>query len=142
MGDQSAKWALQFTLCRPSLEGSSTAVARKQSRDLSFRMGAAALGMFAGMALGLAFGCLSASLASFVFGGAAAGLVTGMVFPDAAVSMAEGTVHFFIGLFRAGTELITDASGDFQFRASSQTPWLVVAFTFGAVYAVVLWFLL
>jgi len=127
--------------CR-TLEGSSTAVPHKQSSDASFRMGAAALGMFAGMALGLAFGCLSFSLASFVFGGAAAGAVTGIVFPGAAMSLAEGTLHFFIGLFRASTELVTDASGDFHFRAPSQTPWLVVAFTFGAIFAVVLWFLL
>lgn len=114
----------------------------EDTESWSVRVGAASLGMFAGMALGLAFGCLSSSFARFVFGGAAAGALTGLLYPAAAMLIFEATVHFFFGFFSANVGLATDDADELPGRNASDQPWVAVAFTFGVAYAVALWLLL
>jgi hypothetical protein len=76
--------------------------------DIAFRMGAGALGLFIGAALGffvawLGYVVVGAELSvvkSFV-GGAIAGLVSGLVLPVEAMSMVEAVLHFFVGFAAA-----------------------------------------
>lgn len=111
----------------------------------ALRVGAAALGMFAGMALGLLLGGLTTRLASFVFGGAAAGVVTGLLFPEVAMALASATLHFFIGFFggffRASSALALDDEDHLQLRHSTAKPWLSAGFVFGVVFAAAVWVL-
>ena len=94
--------------------------------------------MLSGMAMGLAvaFLCWAAgpaepSIAMLVFGGAAAGALTGVVFPDTAMQGVEAVMHFFMGMV---SSQVDDA------RPSPDAPsWLVAAFFFGVAYAVALW---
>jgi hypothetical protein len=74
--------------------------------DTAFRMGAGALGLFTGAALGLFVSVLGYLVAetelSFVHslvGGALAGLVSGVVLPVETMAVVEGVFHFFIGFF-------------------------------------------
>ena len=110
----------------------------KSSDEAALRIGAAALGMFAGFALGV---CLvvvglavgwSASVPRLVFGGGACGAVTGLFFPAVAMSIAEGTIHFFVG---AASTAVDDSIS----QESDTPPWLRSAFFFGVAYGLVLW---
>ena len=111
------------------------------SDDTAHRLGAAALGMFAGVALGIALvvlgfatGSFGPSIPRFVFGGGACGAVTGLFFPAVAMSIAEGTVHFFVGAASTAVEG--------PLSPEPGTPrWLVAAFFFGVAYGWVLWWL-
>jgi len=74
--------------------------------DTAFRMGAGALGLFTGAALGLFVSGLGYLVAeaelSFVHslvGGALAGLASGLVLPVETMAVVEGVLHFFIGFF-------------------------------------------
>ena len=106
---------------------------------LAFRIGASALGMFAGTALGLVLGCFGTSLPAFVFGGAASGVVTGLLFPEVAMRLAEGTLHFFIGLFGTAGGVAIDTVEDVSVRPASRDSWLSACFAFGVAYALILW---
>jgi uncharacterized membrane protein len=75
------------------------------------RIGASVLGMFAGAALGLTvalfilFGLeANTSLPFWVFGGAGLGATVGFVAARAGFTLAEGLVHFFVGLASAQAE--------------------------------------
>jgi hypothetical protein len=72
---------------------------RADSKDVWYRVGAASVSMFAGLALGFIVGVLVERVAPFVFGGAVAGAVTGLAFPEVGIRSAELTVHFIAGLF-------------------------------------------
>jgi len=109
------------------------------SDNTAYRVGAAVLGMFAGMVLGAALVALAFATGSFapsiprlVFGGAASGAITGLFFPAVAMSLAAGTVHFIVGA--------ASAASDDPILPEQNTPrWLVAAFCFGGAYTVVLW---
>ena len=115
---------------------------RKESEAWSFRIGAASLGILAGMALGLVFGCFGSSIARYVFGGAVAGAITGLFYPDTAMLIVEGTVHFFMGFISANADIDTVIHDDEQVQLRPTQPWLAFAFMFGVIYAVALWVLL
>ena len=116
---------------------------RAASRDFPYRMGAASLGMFAGLALGLLVGGLVARVAPFVFGGAVAGVVTGLAFPEVGIRGAEVTVHFIAGLFGGARALAYEDIEESDVpEESRQHRWLKAAFTFGVVFAVLLALLL
>ena len=113
-------------------------VPSERTKDANFRMGAAALGMISGMAVGLAVAFLwwaagpsEPSIATLVFGGAAAGAMTGVVFPDTAMQGVEAVMHFFIGMLSAEVEGVAPPP--------DAPSWLVAAFFFGVVYAIALW---
>ena len=100
--------------------------------EVAIRVGSAAAGMLAGLVLGffLAIAALVVFQADafphFVFGGAALGLLVGLLFPQAARSLAEGAVHFFIGLFSA------TAHGEIEPNRDAPD-WLKVLFWLGLV---------
>ncbi len=108
------------------------------SPDAAYRAGAAALGMFAGMALGLLLGFLGAPLAPCVFSGAAAGVITGLVHPDMAMNGVEMTIHFFIGMFSGWTDSEVEGRNTAPNDGDRRSRWLRGAFLFGAIFAVVL----
>jgi hypothetical protein len=71
----------------------------------AMRVGATVLGMFAGAALGLTIALVilfgleaNTSLSFWVFGGAGLGGAVGFVTAEAGFALAEGVVHFFVGL--------------------------------------------
>jgi hypothetical protein len=113
------------------------------SDEMARRIGSSALGMLSGMVIGfavslllLAMGMVRVSMAVLVFTGAAAGTLTGLIFPALAVYVAEGVAHFVVGAatMRAHQESI---------QPQAQAPkWLAAAFFFGSVYAFVLYVLL
>jgi len=114
-------------------------MAYEPSDDTAHRIGAAALGMFAGVALGVALvvlgfatGRFAPSIPRLVFGGGACGALTGLFFPAVAMSVAEGTVHFFVGAASTAVE-------DSMSPEPGTPPWLVAAFFFGVAYGLVLW---
>src|SRR4051812_31755804 len=81
------------------------------SDNTAYRVGAAALGMLAGMVLGMALvavgfatGGFTPSIPRLVFGGAASGAITGFFFPAVAMSLAEGTAHFIVGAVSAASD--------------------------------------
>jgi hypothetical protein len=88
--------------------------------------------MLAGMILG--FFLAIVALVAFrvdvfphlVFGGTALGVLLGLLFPQAARSLAEGAVHFFIGLFSA------HAYGEVEPNRDAPD-WLKVLFWLGLV---------
>jgi hypothetical protein len=99
--------------------------------------------MFAGIALGLLVGVLAARVAPLVFGGAAAGAITGLAFPELALRGVEMTVHFIAGLFGGARALAYEDIDESDFPEGSRGHrWLKAAFTFGVVFAVVLALLL
>ena len=108
--------------------------------DVAYRTGASALALISGMAVGLAVaflcwitGTAETSIATLVFGGAAAGAMTGFLFPDAAMRGVEAVMHFFIGMLSTEVDDVAP---------SPNAPgWLVAAFFFGVAYAVALWML-
>src|SRR5262245_57548257 len=74
--------------------------------DTAFRLGAGALGLFTGAALGLFVSVLGYLVAgtelSFVHafvGGALAGLASGLFLPIETMAIVEGVFHFFIAFF-------------------------------------------
>lgn len=107
-----------------------------QASDHSYRLGAAALEMFAGVAFGALIGVICLRIAPSVFGGAIAGIVTGLAFPELAIRGAEATFHFFAGLLAGARGLALDDLDDID--RQDQTPkgsWLRAAFTFGVIFA-------
>lgn len=105
--------------------------------DHAYRLGAAALGMFAGVAIGAVIGVIAIRMAPSVFGGAIAGVVTGLVFPELAIRSAEATFHFFAGLLSGARGLVfEDLDAIDPLDESTKHPWLRAAFTFGVVFAV------
>ena len=100
--------------------------------DMAIRAGSAAAGMLAGLVLGffLAIAALVVfhvnAFPHFVFGGTALGVLVGLLFPEAARSLAEGTVHFFIGLFSASAHGEVEPNRD-------APDWLKVLFWLGLV---------
>ena len=83
---------------------------RTPSTETAFRIGSAVAGMLTGLVLGLlsaitAVGVLKIDLSFpiFVFGGSVIGALIGLAIPAAARSLAEGTVHFVIGLLSGTT---------------------------------------
>ncbi len=114
-----------------------------QSPNLPYRMGAAAVGMFAGVAFGALLGVITIHIAPFVFGGAFAGIVTGLAFPELAIRGAEATFHFFAGLLGGVRGLAHDDLDEISAPdESSRDPWLKAAFTFGVVFSLVIALLL
>lgn len=109
------------------------------SEAFAYRIGAASVGLFAGMALGFMVGILALHMAPFVFGGAAAGAITGLIFPEVGLRSAEITFHFFAGLFGGARALAADDFEDLDMpQASQDHRWLKAAFTFGVVFTMVL----
>ena len=106
--------------------------------DISFRLGAGALGLFAGTAIGLLVAWLGyivvgtdLSFAKPAFGGAFAGLVSGLVLPGETLSMVELVLHFFVGFFAASAGAPVESLPD--------TPgYLKLACLFGGLLAVAL----
>lgn len=99
---------------------------------LTYRAGAAAVGLLAGVALGLfvalvsAFLGFSEVLVHVFFGVAAASAFAGFIFPEAAFCFGEAVVNFFVGM----------ASGvsDQEVRPDNQAPgWLRYTFWLGVV---------
>lgn len=115
--------------------------ASRSTDDFAHRCGAAALALLAGMAVGLAlawlplaFDGIQAGMPTFIFGGAIAGAVTGLLFPSAAMAGVEGVLHFFIG---AGS-MVAEA----PLTPSRHSPsWLKACLVFGMLFALVLWIL-
>jgi hypothetical protein len=74
-----------------------------------------------------------------VFGGAAAGLLTGLIYPEVALRIAELTIHFFAGLFSGVRGLALEDTVE---ASSAQIPgevgWLKAAFIFGVAFSVIL----
>jgi hypothetical protein len=109
--------------------------------DLAFRMGAGALGLFTGAALGLFVAWLGyivvgaeLSFVKGLVGGAAAGLLSGLVLPVEAMSMVEAVLHFFIGFFAA--------AADERVESSIETPsYLKLAGVFGSALVLALFIL-
>ncbi|XHS76923.1 hypothetical protein ACFJGW_14430 [Burkholderiaceae bacterium UC74_6] len=108
---------------------------------LSFRAGAGALGLFAGIAIGLLLAWLSyAALASapsfpvLLLGGAVAGLVTGLVLPSETLLLVEAVAHFFVGLLATSANVDID---DEIMEAPFERPrYLRFAAIFGAALAI------
>jgi hypothetical protein len=78
------------------------------SDDTAFRLGAGALGLFAGAAVGVLVGWLGYVVVGLgpsfevpVLGGLFAGLVSGLLLPAETMALVEAVVHFFIGFFAA-----------------------------------------
>jgi len=114
-------------------------VAYTPSDETAYRFGATALGMLAGMVLGVALIALGFATGGFlpsipllVFGGGAVGALTGLFFPAVAMLLAEGAAHFVIG----AASVVSDEP---VFPERDAPRWLVAAFFFGGAYAVVLW---
>lgn len=95
--------------------------------------------MFAGIAFGALLGVVAVRIAPWVFGGAVAGIVTGLTFPELAIRSAEAAFHFFAGLL-AGARGLAQDDLDEMYRPHEphKAPWLTAAFTFGGVFAVAL----
>ena len=99
------------------------------------RVGAAALGLFAGGAVGALLGWVSlvtgaeTSLALFVFGGAGAGALSGLVYPESTMFVVEAVVHFFVGFFATTAEHVVTPERD-------APPLLRLALLFGVCFAV------
>lgn len=115
------------------------------SNESALRIGAAALGLFAGMALGLALwwllarlGATAGEIAPFVFSGMGAGATTGAVFPQAGLALFEGTAHFLAGMLRTERALDELDPGRGRNTAVSGATWLSAAFTFGIGYVLLL----
>ena len=113
-----------------------------ENDDRWFRVGAAAVGVLAGMVLGLCMGMLAPEhFAAAFFGAMAAGALTGAVFPEAGLSLGEGTVHFLVGLF-AVAQWSSGAHVDADERTIRANPrWLQAAFCFGVAYGLFWWVL-
>jgi len=100
--------------------------------DVAIRVGSAAAGMLVGLVLGFLLAIVALvvfhvdAFPHIVFGGTAVGVVVGLLFPEAARSLAEGAVHFFIGLF--------SASAYGEVKPNHDAPeWLKVLFWLGVV---------
>jgi len=89
------------------------------------------------IAAGVAWAFFEPSLSRMAFGGAFTGLVTGLCFPEAAMNIVEGTLHFLAGAITAAAA----ADGDLvDVEPVPDTPrWITAAFFFGVVFAVVVW---
>jgi hypothetical protein len=106
--------------------------------------------MFAGMVVGLA--CAIAVFAAsqqeppfavLIFGGGLAGVGVGLLFPEEALLITEGTVHFVLGAVSAAGAAELDTVPGESLRAASDSPeWLKAAFVFGALYAIAVWLML
>jgi hypothetical protein len=110
---------------------------------LHFRAGAGALGLFAGVAIGLLLAWLAYAVLSRVpsfpillFGGAAAGLVAGLILPAETLLMVETLAHFLIGLFAASVDEDLE-EGSFGSRME-RPRYLRLAVIFGVALALVL----
>lgn len=108
------------------------------SHHFAFRLGASVLAAAAGSVVGLAIWlpCVVLQVSHLTLGkllvaGAAAGLVSGMLFPRAAMELAESVAHFVFGAASTVFDELADQSPE-------STPWLRVLFTFGIFYAIVL----
>lgn len=107
--------------------------------EAMFRMGASALGMFAGSIISLlvfvplmAVGWAATPLPRLLLAGAVSGAVCGVVVPGVALRAFEGLVHFFAGMF---TALAGGDDPSFQ-----DTPrWLFAAFWIGVLYFGGIW---
>lgn len=109
----------------------------------SYRVGAAALGMFSGCAAGffvlILVGYLAKALPSIpvlLLGGAGAGAVTGFVYPEVAFLLAGAVAHFIAGL------LVAAHAPDSAFESLTTfdrdaKDWLKAAFWFGVLYGAV-----
>jgi hypothetical protein len=111
------------------------------ANDTAFRLGAGALGLFTGAALGLFVSVLGYLVAgtepSFVHafvGGALAGLASGLFLPIETMAVVEGVFHFFIGFFVA-------AAGERADAPIESPQYLKLAGFFGVALAVALFIL-
>ncbi|MEJ8849282.1 hypothetical protein [Variovorax rhizosphaerae] len=112
---------------------------RSQDDGRDYRLGGAAMGLFIGLLMGLvSAGAVlvlfkgSPSFAHFVFGGGAAGVIVGALFPGAVLNASEGTVHFLLGFFSGAGE-------NFEIEQSRHAPtWLRIVFGIGLVLGLVL----
>lgn len=107
--------------------------------DLSFRVGAGSIGLFAGGAFGLclAFALMAAGLAYVdlampVLGGALAGAVSGLLMPRDTMDAVESLLHFLFGYVLERTDLI-DAHAPRHLR---------LAFLFGSMTALLTYLLM
>lgn len=107
----------------------------------STRLGGAGLGVLIGMAVGLclavaalAFSSVEISFAQWVFGTGSLFAVIGFLFPEVALLLAEGALHFFFGMV-LGVTLIGD---DRVPKPERVLPtWLKLAFQAGLALGVV-----
>ena len=106
------------------------------STETVFRLGSAAIGLLVGLVLGflLAVGTFvvtrTSSFPPFVFGGAALGVAIGVALPAAARALAEGAVHFLIG--------VANAFARGEIEPNNDAPdWLKVLFWLGVAAGVV-----
>jgi hypothetical protein len=114
------------------------------SSDLLWlRVGGGMVGMFAGAVLGLCVGiCMPEMLAPMIFGGTAAGLMTGVLFPEAGFVLAEGTIHFIVGALAvvlASNSATNAEKVEEALRDRERPKWLWVMFWFGVFYALALY---
>jgi hypothetical protein len=106
--------------------------------------------MFAGMVVGLA--CAVAVFAAsqqeppfavLIFGGALAGVGSGLLFPGEALLVTEGTVHFVFGAVSVTAAAELDGVPGEPLQPAADSPeWLKAAFVFGVVYAAAVWLML
>jgi len=85
--------------------------------------------------LGLAFHSPALAFGKLLLAGAASGLVSGVLFPHVAMELVETVAHFTFGAASALVQEVPDQS-------PISTPWLRMSFTFGIVYAVLLFIFL
>lgn len=107
--------------------------------DLSYRIGAGSVGMFAGGAFGLclavalmAAGLASVDLVMAVLGGALAGAVSGLLMPSDTMDAVESLLHFLFGYVLERPDLI-DAHAPRHLR---------LAFLFGSLTALLTYLLM
>ena len=107
--------------------------------DLSFRVGAGSIGLFAGGAFGLcmafalmAAGLTNADLAMPVLGGTLAGAVSGLLMPSDTMDAVESLLHFLFGYVLERPDLI-DAHAPRHLR---------LAFLFGSLTALLTYLLM
>jgi len=111
-----------------------------QNDDRWFRVGAAAVGILAGIVLGVCVGMLAPDhFAPAFFGAVAAGGLTGAVFPEAGLSLGEGTAHFLIGAFSVVQWSSGVDVGAGETTARDNPRWLQAAFCFGVAYGLFWW---
>jgi hypothetical protein len=102
--------------------------------ELQYRVGASVLAAVAGAAVGLAVwvGALAlagteGSFPALFFGGAAAGFLTGWLFPVVAMEFVEGTLHFAFGA-------VSGLAGERLDQSPHTTARLGAVFAFGVFY--------
>jgi hypothetical protein len=112
------------------------------SVELPYRVGASVLAAVAGAVVGLAVwaGVLAVtgavgSFSVLFFGGAAAGFLTGWLFPVVAMEFVEGSLHFAFGA-------VSGLAGERLDQSPHTTARLGAVFAFGVFYGTLLYFLL